>query len=134
MASDSHGTPTIAWITQYALSKGFAYPQGHRSICFFERLSWTKELKGPEAGDDAEEGSGEEGVTFDVWKKTEVPPPRDPVFDQVLCVMKDPLLVSCFNGLEGSARELADLLPSNIELSSRRCGLLTRRMRLTSTL
>lgn len=45
----------------------------------------SQELKGLKEGEDPEDGPGEEGVTFDVWKKTELPPPLEPVFDEV-CV------------------------------------------------
>lgn len=38
-------------------------------------------------GDDSEDGEAkEEGVTFNVWKKTEQPPPAEPVFDEVTFV------------------------------------------------
>ena len=43
----------------------------------------SQELKGLKEGEDPEDGPGEEGVTFDVWKKTELPPPLEPVFDEV---------------------------------------------------
>lgn len=43
----------------------------------------SQELKGLKEGDDPEEGAGEEGVTFNLWKKTELPPPSEPVFDEV---------------------------------------------------
>lgn len=46
-----------------------------------------QELKGLKEGDDAEDGEAkEEGVTFNVWKKTEQPPPAEPVFDEVTFV------------------------------------------------
>lgn len=35
-------------------------------------------------GEDPEDGEAkEEGVTFNLWKKTEQPPPAEPVFDEV---------------------------------------------------
>ena len=43
----------------------------------------SQELKGLKEGEDPEDGPEEEGVTFDVWKKTELPPPLEPVFDEV---------------------------------------------------
>lgn len=43
----------------------------------------SQELKGLRDGEDAEEGASEEGVTFNLWKKTEMPPPPEPVFDEV---------------------------------------------------
>lgn len=91
-------------------------------------MYWTKELKGPEAGDDdAEDGSGEEGVTFDLWKKTEVPPPRDPVLDEVLLyVSRRTVYQYHASRREKVERKGANLLPSNLELSSSRHGLLTR--------
>ena len=46
--------------------------------------SRLQELKGLKEGEEPEEdGPAEEGVTFDVWKKTELPPPPEPVFDEV---------------------------------------------------
>lgn len=48
----------------------------------------AQELKGLREGDDAEDGAGEEGVTFNLWKKTEQPPPTQPVFDEVGCALK----------------------------------------------
>eukprot|EP00752_Nemacystus_decipiens_P007983 g7132.t1 len=42
-----------------------------------------KELKGLKEGEDPEDGEAkEEGVTFNVWKKTEQPPLAEPVFDE----------------------------------------------------
>ncbi|CAN0031897.1 unnamed protein product, partial [Scytosiphon promiscuus] len=42
-----------------------------------------KELKGLKEGEDPEDGEAqEEGVTFNLWKKTEQPPPAEPVFDE----------------------------------------------------
>lgn len=42
-----------------------------------------QELKGLRDGDEGGEEETEEGVTFDVWKKTEMPPPPEPVYDEV---------------------------------------------------
>ncbi|CAN0427517.1 unnamed protein product, partial [Laminaria digitata] len=42
----------------------------------------SQDLKGLKEGEDPEDGPAEEGVTFDVWKKTELPPPLEPVFDE----------------------------------------------------
>lgn len=55
----------------------------------FGSLFLYQELKGLKEGEDAEDGAGEEGVTFDVWKKTEMPPPAKPVFDEV-CLTYSP--------------------------------------------
>ncbi|CAN0064085.1 unnamed protein product [Pylaiella littoralis] len=42
-----------------------------------------KELKGLKEGEDPEDGEAkEEGVTFNLWKKSEQPPPAEPVFDE----------------------------------------------------
>lgn len=44
-----------------------------------------QELKGMKEGEDPEDGEAkEEGVTFNLWKKTEQPPPAEPVFDEVM--------------------------------------------------
>ncbi|CAM9257044.1 unnamed protein product [Ectocarpus sp. 12 AP-2014] len=42
-----------------------------------------KEIKGLKEGEDPEDGEAkEEGVTFGLWKKTEQPPPAEPVYDE----------------------------------------------------
>lgn len=56
--------------------------KNHLPNCF-GGLFWYQELKGLKDGEEAEDGAGEEGVTFDVWKKTEMPPPAEPVYDEV---------------------------------------------------
>lgn len=43
----------------------------------------TKELKGSREGDENEDGPTEEGVTFDIWKRTETPPTTQRVADEV---------------------------------------------------
>lgn len=51
-------------------------------------------------GEDPEDGEAkEEGVTFNIWKKTEQPPPAEPVFDEVIHVdaTRNALLFACFN-------------------------------------
>lgn len=46
---------------------------------------YFQELKGLKEGEDPEDGEAkEEGVTFNIWKKTEQPPPAEPVFDEVI--------------------------------------------------
>lgn len=57
-------------------------PSGAPPVCI------SQELKGLKDGEDAEEGASEEGVTFDLWKKTEMPPPLEPVFDEVDAYLK----------------------------------------------
>lgn len=43
-----------------------------------------QEIKGLKEGEDPEDGEAkEEGVTFNLWKKTEQPPPAEPVYDEV---------------------------------------------------
>lgn len=46
--------------------------------------SCFQEIKGLKEGEDPEDGEAtEEGVTFNLWKKTEQPPPVEPVYDEV---------------------------------------------------
>lgn len=52
---------------------------GANSVC----CSRVQEVKGLRDGEEGGEEDTEEGVTFDVWKKTEVPPPPEPVYDEV---------------------------------------------------
>lgn len=47
-------------------------------------LCLLQEIKGLKEGEDPEDGEAqEEGVTFNLWKKTEQPPHAEPVFDEV---------------------------------------------------
>lgn len=72
-------------------------------------VHFLQELRGLREGEDPEDGAGEEGVTFDLWKNTELPPPPEPVFDEVPVVLSTRMMgerggVRVRNSVSGEGR------------------------------